>query len=115
MSPRDKLVTEGIEAAITCVLEAERMAQTSIEVAARQSAGRVTQARDRARLILAAADQRIMAVRQAVEARIAGRQAEVEATIRLLRDDAASAAAEPGRLTRALDAVAAALTSGKQS
>jgi 20S proteasome alpha/beta subunit len=114
MNTRDKQTTEEIEAAIARVLEAERAAQTSIEAAAHQSAVSVAQARERARLILAATDRRIMAVRQAVAARIAGRQAEVRAAIRRLRDDAASAGAEPGRLDRALDAVAAALTSGKQ-
>lgn len=99
---------------MTRVVEAERMAQASIEAAARQSTVRVTQARDHARLILAVADRRITAVRQAVEARIASRQAEVDTTIRRLRNDAASDGAEPGRFARALDAVAAALTSGKQ-
>lgn len=114
MSPRDKPITGEIEAAIAHVIEAERTAQTSIEAAARQSAVRVARARDRARLILAVADQRIMAIRQAVEARIAGRQAEVDAAVRRLRNDVASADAEPVRLTRALDTVAAALTSDRQ-
>ena len=115
MNPRNQPSNEEIESAIAWVLEAERAAQNSIEATAGQLGGRVAQSRERARLILETAERRILAVRRAVEMRIAERESGINAAIRRLRDDDEPAVASPDHFTRALDIVAAALTSGKQA
>jgi F0F1-type ATP synthase membrane subunit b/b' len=114
MEPREKPSPEAIEACIARVLQAEREAQASIESAQVRAAAALSQARVRARAIAEHAERRLLAARLSIEARIARRQAEVDARMRALREDLAPAEAESARLDRALDVVAASITTGKK-
>ncbi len=94
------------------VLEAERLAQASIEAAKGRAAAAVAQAEEEARAIARRAEARLAAARRSVSARLARRQAEADARAKALAGARSPVEVDPGGLDAALDEVAALLTSG---
>jgi hypothetical protein len=101
---------QAVDTAIAQVLDAERAAQAELATARSESSQAVDCAHREAQRIAERGEAKVVAVRRAVEARVARREAEVAAQIARLRSDRTDARAEVERVQRAVAAVAAELT-----
>ncbi len=109
-TPDQTAVDSVVDSAIVRVLRAETSARESIAAARVQAAQIAEQSRSAARAVTERTQRRIRRLRAAVEARVAGEVAALDAEARALASDTAPGDDEPARLARAVQTLAAQLT-----